>query len=136
MLPPHFWLVRYNGLRYPGAPGDRGLESGANCQRFAYEVLRHFGLNLPDLRSCDLWDDTEVTEYVSTNHQPLDLLLWSRTGATYGAHVGVYLGDERAVHLSKRVGVPAVWPLAKFERFPEYLVFIGAKRVLQTGLEG
>ena len=130
LLPLHFWSVRYNGLLYPGAPGDRGLESGANCQRFAYEVLRHFGLNPPDFRSSELWDDTTFTEDVSTSYLPLDLLLWNRTSTAYGAHIGVYLGDGKAVHLSRRVSVPAAWPLAEFERYSDYRVFIGAKRVL------
>jgi hypothetical protein len=47
-IPERFLAIRYNGDHYPGAPGVIGLIGGANCQRYAYEILRHFGLQIPD----------------------------------------------------------------------------------------
>src|SRR5687767_7490333 len=97
-IPDSFWSVRYNGACYPGAAS--GLAQGANCQLFAYELLRHHGLLLPAFRSSDLWADTEFTEAVSVP-EPLDLLLFNKAAEAWGAHVAVYLGDGKAIHLAK-----------------------------------
>ena len=128
-LPENFLSVRYNGAHYPGSPNTRGLEGGANCQQFAYELLRHFGLSIPDFRSRELWQDTTHTQRTDTL-DILDLLLWNRTDEPYGAHVGVYIGDGKAVHLSKENGQPVIESLAGFQENPMYRVFIGAKRVI------
>jgi hypothetical protein len=108
-----------------------GIETGANCQNFAYELLRHFGRHVPNLRSSNLWDDRERT-IVADAYQPLDLLLFNRTRDAWGAHVAAYVGKERAIHLSRRVGLAAVWSLAQFAIRPEYRMLIGAKRALST----
>jgi cell wall-associated NlpC family hydrolase len=99
-----------------------GIETGANCQNVAYELLRYFGRQVPLLRSSNLWDDTEHTIVVDI-YQPLDLLLFSRTRNAWGAHVAVYVGNDRAIHLSRRVGL-------QFMEHPEYRVLLGAKRAL------
>src|SRR6266545_5225071 len=39
-IPARFHHVRYDGARYPGAAGVVGLDGGANCQQFAYELIR------------------------------------------------------------------------------------------------
>ncbi len=127
-IPAHFHAVRYNGARFPGAPG-RGLEDGANCQRFAYEFVRHYGRAIPDFRSSGLWEDTEYTARTETL-EPLDLLLFNKTRKPWGAHVGVYLGEGLIVHLAKQIALPAIWSFACFLRRPEYACYIGAKRVL------
>lgn len=128
-IPPRFFEVTYKGAHYPGAPSVNGLEGGANCQVFAYELLRHHGLSVPDLRSSDLWEDTTHTIKVS-DLQPLDILLWNKTAEPWGAHVGVYLGNNEAIHLSKANQTAVIWPLEKFLEQPAYRVFIGAKRVV------
>ncbi len=48
-IPREFMSVRYVGKCYPGATGVVGIKDGANCQQFAYELLRHFGRRVPDL---------------------------------------------------------------------------------------
>ncbi|HVW03296.1 MAG TPA: NlpC/P60 family protein [Planctomycetaceae bacterium] len=126
-IPVHFYKVVYDYERYPGAPGVNGLEGGANCQLFAYELIRHFGRTIPDFRSRELWEDEAHTHQV-TELEPLDLLLFNKTEDAYGAHVAVYLGEDCAIHLSRRTGRPMIWPLAQFTAQPEYPVFIGAKR--------
>lgn len=135
-VPEPFMEVRYNGARYPGAHysrsvsgADTDLSAGANCQLFAYALLRHFGLVVPPLRSSELWADTRYTERVR-DLGPLDLLFWNKTGKTWGAHVGVYLGDGHAVHLARGLGIPVVWPLAEFGQHDKYQIFLGAKRAL------
>ena len=122
-IPPEFFTVPYDAERF--SIGD--ITGGANCQAFAYALLRHFGRHVSALRSSDLWDDTAQTERVDAL-EPLDLLLFNRTPDPYGAHVGVYLGEGKVIHLSQRVGRPAIWTLEDFRRAPGYEVFIGAKR--------
>lgn len=85
-----FWDVPYAGSRLPGSPGVAarpGPAEGANCQVFAYEVLRHFGLAAPAVRSDQPWAGTQTTVRVPTARS-LGLLLFNATGDAYGAHVG------------------------------------------------
>lgn len=128
-IPPYFLNVCYNGAHYPCSANTNGLEGGANCQQFAYELLRHFGWRIPNLRSRELWEDTVHTQRVE-HLQPLDLLLWNKTADPYGAHVGVYVGDGQAIHLSRENGHPVIEPLAQLVQNPLYCVFVGAKRVI------
>ncbi len=131
-LPPVFWTVPYVGSRFPGssAVADRpGLEAGANCQLFAYEVLRHFGLTPPDLRSSELWADTESTTRVAVA-RPLDLVLFNADDEAYGAHVGVWVDGGRVLHLCAEVGRPVVWEMGEFAARRRYKVLIGTKRVV------
>ncbi|EAY28088.1 NlpC/P60 family protein [Microscilla marina] len=130
-IPPHFFEVTYQGAHYPGSPKVNGLQGGANCQVFAYELLRHHGLKVPDFRSSDLWEDTIHTQQV-THLQPLDILLWNKTPNSWGAHVGVYIGNNQAVHLSKVNHTAVIWTLEHFLEQPAYKVFIGAKRILNN----
>lgn len=131
-LPAAFWTVPYVASRFPGAPtvNERpGLAAGGNCQLFAYEVLRHFGLAPADLRSRELWDDTASTVHVSSL-EPLDLLLFNASHNPYGAHVGVWAGDDAVLHLCAELGCPAVWSLADFAARQRYRVLLGAKRLI------
>jgi hypothetical protein len=130
-VPAAFWNVPYDGARFP----VRDIAAGANCQAFAYALLRHFGHMISDFRSSNLWEDVRETDIV-TELAPLDLLLFGAGADPYGAHIGVYLGEGRVIHLSKRVGKPAVWPLERFAREKGYEVFIGAKRVRSTAATG
>jgi hypothetical protein len=129
VIPERFHHVRYNAARYPGAEGVVGLDGGANCQLFAYELIRHFGFAPPDHRSRELWDDVTHSEVVGNELAPCDLLLFNRTPAAWGAHVAVHLGNNLAIHLAQREGVPAIWKIAEFRLRREYACFIGAKRV-------
>lgn len=131
-LPAAFWTVPYVGSRFPGsrAVTDRpGLAMGANCQLFAYEVLRYFDLAPPVLRSSELWTDTQTTSRVSVA-QPLDLLLFNATDDAYGAHVGVWVDEGRVLHLCAETGRPVVWEMAEFAARERYRVLIGIKRVI------
>ncbi|MEV6012278.1 hydrolase [Streptomyces sp. NPDC051976] len=131
-LPDEFWAVPYVGSRFPGSPEVTadGLRAGANCQVFAYQVLRHFGLTPPDVRSSELWADTRATARVSVA-QPLDLLLFNATDDAYGAHVGVWVDGGRVLHLCAEIGRPAVWTMAEFAQRQRYRVLVGIKRVVE-----
>ena len=125
-LPAHFRAVPYNGSAVPD--GDHDLGQGANCQRYAYAVLAHFGRTLPPFRSSELWTDCVHTELV-TMLEPLDLLLFADAPEPYGAHIAVYAGDGAALHLCQSAGVPQVWPLERFLAQQRYACLLGAKRV-------
>jgi hypothetical protein len=126
-IPERFHAVRYNGARYPGTGG--GLELGANCQKFAYEFIRHFGYEIADFRSSGLWEDTAYTRALGDSEElkALDLVLFNRNREAWGAHVGVSLGGGLVLHLSKGVGGPAIWHLDRFAGCLEYACLIGAK---------
>ena len=134
-IPPHFLSAHYNGAHYPGSPNTNGLQGGANCQQFAYELLRHFGYQIPDLRSRELWEDTTHTCHVEELVWG-DLLLWNKTSDAYGAHVGVYIGDGQVIHLAKDNGYPVIDRLENFAKHPAYRVFIGAKRAYRNAEDG
>jgi hypothetical protein len=132
-LPAYYRTVRYVGARFPGSlavAGCPGVADGANCQLFAYEVLKHFALDPPMVRSRELWADTHMTARVLTA-RPLDLVLFNATNEAWGAHVGVWIGDGHVLHLSAEVGRPAVWPLSEFAERARYRSLIGIKRVLR-----
>ena len=127
-IPPKFLSVRYVGARIPEADAPYDVSNGANCQLFAYALLAHFGRDVPPLRSSELWEDADATDRVTGAYQPLDLLLFSESDSAWGAHVAVALGTDRAIHLSQRVGLPAIWPLSRFHEEADYRVLLGAKR--------
>ncbi|GAA1596333.1 hypothetical protein GCM10009804_61080 [Kribbella hippodromi] len=133
-LPAAFWDVPYVGSRYPGSKAVRdrpGMAIGANCQLFAYEVLRLFGLAAPALRSSELWTDTQATVRVLAA-RPLDLLLFNTTNDAYGAHVGVCVEEERVLHLCAEAARPVVWDMSAFTNRERYQVLVGIKRVITT----
>ncbi|MFD9129063.1 hydrolase [Kitasatospora sp. NPDC059571] len=130
-LPAAFWAVPYAAARYPGSQAVAelpGLAPGANCQLFAYAVLAHYGLHVPEFRSSELWEDTAATVRV-TAPRPLDLLLFNGTDDAYGAHVGICAGEDRVLHLCAEAGRPAVWSGADFAARERYRVLVGVKRV-------
>ncbi len=128
-VPVHLRDVRYSAGHFPGAPGVFGVEGGANCQLYAYAVLRQHGFVLPDLRSDELWRDSEHT-VVADRMAPFDLVLVHDNPASWGAHVGVCVGADLVLHLSKRIGVPAIETLAELQQRDAYRCLIGYKRPL------
>ncbi|MGW7573938.1 cell wall hydrolase [Streptomyces sp. NPDC054765] len=157
-LPEALRKVTYSGARHPGAAtpecpshsphgadGAAGggapdtfadLAEGANCQRYAYAVLRHFGLLIPPLRSAELWADERATRRTG-RPRPLDLVLFDGGPVPdrppgYGAHVGVHLGPDQVLHLCREAGRPAVWRYADFAARPRYGRFLGAKRAVSA----
>lgn len=129
-IPAHLRDVTYNGDHFPGAPGVLGVKGGANCQQYAYAVLRHHGFELPDLRSSELWEDREHTA-VADRMEPFDLVLVHDNPDSWGAHVGLCVADELVLHLSKQIGVPAIETLDALLQRNEYRYLIGFKRVLR-----
>jgi hypothetical protein len=44
------------------------------------------------------------------------------------------MAPDEVLHLSREVGVPAVWPLCDFAARPRYITLIGFKRVIARSL--
>ena len=109
-------------------PGSTKIRDGfANCQTFAYAVLRDFGRTIPDFRSSELWEDDDCT-FVVEHFGPLDLILFNRAPRAFGAHVGVFVGEEqRTASLASRRS-PAVWRLHEFAEIASYRLLVGGKR--------
>ena len=124
-IPARLWAMRYDASCFPGSTKMR--DGFANCQTFAYAVLRHFGRTIPDFRSSELWEDGDHT-FVVEQFCLLDLILFNRARRAFGAHVGVFVGENNVLHLSRRVGVPAVWRLHEFAEIASYRVLVGGKR--------
>jgi len=134
MIPDYFWQIRYDQNHDPNTPTLPSLFESPNCQNFAYALLKHFGFEISPFRSSSLWQDSNETQVVSDNLRPLDLLLFNRTENPWGAHVALYLGEDRAIHLSKKQSEPVIWPLARFPELAEYQILIGAKRLRSIAL--
>ena len=133
MIPDRFWRIRYDQQHDAHSPTLQSLSESPNCQNFAYALLKHFGFDIYPFRSSNLWEDTTETCWVLGELRPLDLLLFNRTENPWGAHVALYLGDDQAIHLSKKQSAPVIWKFSQFLELPEYQTFIGAKRLRQNG---
>lgn len=130
-IPIQFFYIRYNAKQFPGSVNKKGLEFGANCQYFVFEFLKYFEIKIKKaFRSSELWADTIETKKVN-KLTLFDIVFFNSTEESYGAHLGVYLGKNKVIHLSKRVGYPTVWDLKEFSKYKEYSYFLGAKRVIQ-----
>lgn len=134
MIPEHFWRIRYDQNHDANTPALPSICDSPNCQNFAYALLEHFGFRIFPFRSSDLWQDSSETHVVSDPLRPLDLLLFNRTKDPWGAHVALHLGDDRAIHLSKKQSGPVICSLAQFLELAEYRTFIGAKRLRSVGV--
>jgi len=128
-IPERFKKVLYDNNRYPGAPGVQGVARGANCQQYAYELVRAFGFAIPDFRSSDLWADNAHTQF-SKRPKRFDLVLVHNVPDPWGAHVGVYVGNDLVLHLSKKIGSPAIESIQSIMRRAQYRYLLGFKRIL------
>ncbi|MBR0835296.1 hypothetical protein JQ612_19095 [Bradyrhizobium manausense] len=135
MIPEHFWHLRYDPNHDPNTPTLPSICESPNCQNFAYALLKHFGFEISPFRSSNLWEDSNETYVVSDELRPLDLLLFNRTKDPWGAHVALHLGEDHAIHLSKKQSAPVIWPVTQFLELAEYRTFIGAKRLRKVVVE-
>lgn len=126
-IPKKYLDTFYDGTRYPGSKKYEGLNKGTNCQGFVYEVLNHFGYQVPDFRSSELWADTTYTKQAK-RLKPLDITFFNGAKESYGAHLGLYLGANKVIHLCKEVGRVTIWDIEEFRKRKRYQVFLGIKR--------
>lgn len=133
IIPEWLMEINYNGKIIPNGKTYDLLKTGANCQVFAYYILRLNDKFVPEYRSSELWADTEFSEFIKKDFQVLDILFFHKNDKAYGAHVAVYLGNNKAIHISKKNKIPVIWELETFLKQPEYQFFLGGKR-FRTGL--
>jgi cell wall-associated NlpC family hydrolase len=128
-IPEIFHSVKYNYDRYPGVEDQSNFSHGANCQVFSYELLAVNGVQAPNLRSSNIWEDSKYTLKVEGDLKPLDLLLFNSTSDPYGAHMAVSLGGEDLIHLAKHNEVAEISTINELCKLDKYKVFLGAMRV-------
>jgi hypothetical protein len=131
VVPQRFLSVRYDGARHPLARPRSIFREGANCQRFVFELLKHFGYGIAPMRSSELWADRRYTRRVF-NTRPLDILMFDRDRDGRGAHLALYLGEGHAIHLSKQVGRSAIWEVSEFLGHARYRTLVEIKRPLRA----
>lgn len=127
-----FQAVAYHASRIPGVENAADLSLGANCQLYAYQILASKGYEIPDFRSSELWEDETFTLKVYQDFLPLDIMLYHRKQESFGAHVGLYWGEGRVLHLSKSNGRPKLELHSSLLEQEKYACFIGAKRLMAT----
>jgi lipoprotein Spr len=120
--------IRYNSSIIPDWNKKDIIHTGANCQVYAYEILRFNNKNIPDYRSSELWEDTLYSSIVSSEYHPWDILFFNKNNDPYGAHLGIYLWDNKILHNSKDIWKPAISELNDFKKIEKYKCLIWAKR--------
>jgi hypothetical protein len=124
------WLmeIKYNGQIIPNGITYDIATTGANCQVFAYYLLRSNQLIVPEYRSSELWADMKFSKVITDNFELFDILFFHRVDEAYGAHIAIYLGNNQAIHLSKKIGKPVIWNINTFLEDPKYKFLLGGKR--------
>lgn len=128
IIPAEFSQIRYNVKVFPGTSYSTSLQDGANCQVYAYSILRSKGYEIPEFRSSELWEDQEYSEKTEI-YQLYDLLLFNRVNEPYGAHVTLYWGKDTVLHLSSEIGIPEICTINKLTKRNVYKLLVGAKRL-------
>ncbi len=127
-IPSIFLTIKYNPKQTPEVKSSP-FKHGANCQLFAYTLLSYYGYKIPPFRSSELWDDCQFTKKVS-HLKPFDILMYSDNEEAWGAHIGLYLGDGKIIHLSKENTYPKIQTHQSMMEIKKYRHFIGAKRLI------
>ena len=128
IIPEWMMNIVYSGRIIPNNTKHDIIKTGANCQVFAFQILRDHDFYVPEYRSSELWADSEFSIVVKKDYEPLDILFFHKDEIAYGAHLAVYLGENKAIHLCKRVGLPVIWDMGVFFKYPEYQILLGGKR--------
>jgi len=132
IIPEEFLKIRYNGNVIPGTSYSTTLQDGANCQVYAYSILRSKGYKVPEFRSSELWEDQDYS-INAEKYQIYDLLLFNHVNDPYGAHITLYWGNDTILHLSKEIGIPEICTIDTLMKRDTYKLLIGAKRLIKKG---
>ncbi len=127
-VPKKFLQITYNPAAKPQSNYSKDLIDGANCQIFVYSILRFYKHEIPDLRSSQLWDDELFTHKVN-EYQDFDILLYNDKDNAWGAHLALFIGNNKVIHLSKAVGKPEIIDYEKLRERKTYQYLLGAKRL-------
>jgi cell wall-associated NlpC family hydrolase len=128
MINQEFLDIKYNPKQIPSSELSI-FSDGANCQLFAYSLLSDNGYKIPPFRSSELWDDEKYTNKVADELKPFDIILYHNKKQSWGSHVGLFLGNDKIVHLSQENGYPKIQTHKSMAENKKYRYFIGAKRL-------
>lgn len=130
------WImdIKYNSKIFPNWKKHDFIKNWANCQVYAYELLRFNWKIVPDLRSSELWKDTEYSVEV-IDYKPLDLLFFNNTNKSWWAHVGLYIWNNKVLHNTNKIWKPVIWGLDFFGKYDEYRILLWGKRFINTQRE-
>jgi hypothetical protein len=120
--------IKYNSKIIPDWKKHDIQLSWANCQVYAYEILRYNGLLVPDLRSSELWTCPNCSRIISCDYELLDILFFNETNDSWGAHLGVYIWDNKILHNSKDIGNPEIIDIWDFTKIKKYSCLLWGKR--------
>lgn len=139
VIPSEFFNIKYSGARIPGVDNQSDLSLGANCQVFSYALLAINGVTVPNFRSSDLWEDQQfsitthkgsVNQLISFDSlQALDIMLYNSSDKAFGAHMAVYIGNGKIVHLSLANQYAEIIDHNTMVTRDKYRYFVGAKRI-------
>ena len=130
---PYWYMdIPYNSKVIPNWMIHDIQLSWANCQVYAYEILRYNTIFVPDFRSRELWDDSEYSRVIPSEFEPLDILFFNKTNDPWGAHLGVYIWNNKVLHNSKDIWFPTIFDIEDFKKIHSYSCFLWGKRLKQN----
>lgn len=137
LSPPGGWPewaaeAPYLASAHPGVTGAADLNGGANCQSYAFAMLRLFGVAIPPHRSSELFVDPNLAHVSVSDATTLDLVLFSDYEEAWGAHVALCLNSSELVHLSADVGRPSIWTWTDFAVRMRYSTVVAVLRSKQV----
>jgi len=128
IIPNYFMNIVYNSKIIPNETKYDIIKTWANCQVFSYELLRFNNKKIPNLRSKELWEDKTFSKVIYDNFIPLDILFFNSKDEYYGAHIWVYIWNNKVLHISKDIWYPVIWEVKDFKNIEKYNYFLWAKR--------
>ena len=119
--------ICYNAKIFPNGEKHDFIQKWANCQVYAYELLRFNWKKIPDLRSSEMWEDVDFSSKVF-EYEPWDLLFFNNTDTAWWAHVGVHIWNNKVLHNSLKIWKPVIWDIDYFKKYDEYTILLWWKR--------
>ena len=125
------WImdIKYNSKVFPNWEKHDYILNWANCQVYAYEILRYNWKHVPDLRSSEMWEDINYSKKVN-KYTPLDLLFFNKNAESWWAHVWLYIWNNKVIHNTNKTWWVEIWDLELFKEYDEYKVLLWWKRFI------
>jgi len=123
IIPKWYMNIVYNGRIIPNDIYHDIQITWANCQVYAYQLLRYNNMEVPDYRSKELWEDIKFS-YEVKEFKPLDILFFNKIENPWWAHLGIYIWNNQVLHNSLDIGKPEVRDLDDFSINNKYKVLI------------
>jgi hypothetical protein len=123
------WILEiiYNPKIFPNWEVHDYVKDGANCQVFAYEILKFNWKKVPDLRSSEMWADNKISFEVH-DFEKLDLIFFNNSTESYWAHVWLYIWNNKVIHNTNKTWWVEIWDLEEFRKYEDYQFILWWKR--------